>query len=102
LLRSGCYFLRIAVAAVLGGLNAQQLFAAEPGTSGTNIEQRVQELAPKLEEYVAGGMKAFDVPGVAIGILVGDKLVYSKGYGVRSKGGPTVAPETIFQIGSTT
>jgi CubicO group peptidase (beta-lactamase class C family) len=102
LLRSGCYFLPIAVAAVLGGLNAQQLFAAEPGTSGTNIEQRVQELAPKLEEYVKRGMKAFDVPGVAIGIIVGDKLVYSKGYGVRSKGGPTVDPETIFQIGSTT
>ena len=48
-------------------------------------------------------MKAFDVPGLAIGIVAGDKLVYAKGFGVRSKGGGVpVDTRTIFQIGSTT
>jgi Beta-lactamase len=32
----------------------------------------------------------------------GDKLIYSNGYGVRSKGGQPVDTDTIFQIGSTT
>ena len=26
-------------------------------------------------------MKSFDVPGLAIGIVAGDKLVYAKGFG---------------------
>ena len=48
-------------------------------------------------------MKAFDVPGVAVGIVNGDKLVYGKGFGVRSKnGGAPVDTKTVFQIGSTT
>jgi CubicO group peptidase (beta-lactamase class C family) len=47
-------------------------------------------------------MKGFDVPGLAIGIVTGDKLIYAKGFGVRSKGGAPVDTQTIFQIGSTT
>lgn len=95
--------LPVVVAGVLSVLNVHPLFAAEPVNPDPKIEQRIQELAPKLEAYVASGMKAFDVPGVAIGIVVGDKLIYSKGQGVRSKaGGQPVDTDTIFQIGSTT
>jgi len=48
-------------------------------------------------------MKAFDVPGLAIGIVAGDKLVYAKGFGGRRKGGgELVDARTVFQIGSTT
>jgi len=67
------------------------------------MEEHVRALIPDLEAYIASGMKAFDVPGLAIGIVAGDKLVYAKGFGVRSKGGGVpVDPRTIFQIGSTT
>ena len=90
------------VAVTLGMVNIQEPLAAESGKPDPNIEQRVQELTPRLEDYVVNGMKAFDVPGVAIGIVAGDKLVYSKGYGVRSKGGQAVNTKTVFQIGSTT
>ncbi|MEO8666917.1 MAG: serine hydrolase [Bauldia sp.] len=65
-------------------------------------EDPVAALAPSLEQYVETNMKGFDVPGVAIGIVAGDKLVYAKGFGVRSKGGAPVDTKTIFQIGSTT
>jgi CubicO group peptidase (beta-lactamase class C family) len=62
----------------------------------------VQALGPSLEDYIATNMKAFDVPGLAIGIVVGDKLVYAKGFGVRAKGGVPVNTQTLFQIGSAT
>jgi CubicO group peptidase (beta-lactamase class C family) len=43
------------------------------------------------------------VPGLAIGIVAGDRLVYAKGFGVRSKSSRLpVDTRTIFQIGSTT
>jgi CubicO group peptidase (beta-lactamase class C family) len=77
---------------------AQQREQSQPG-----MEERVQALIPDLEPYVARGMNAFDVPGLAIGIVAGDRLVYAKGFGVRSKsGGRPVDTRTLFQIGSTT
>jgi len=64
---------------------------------------RIEAFAPDLDAYIARGMKAFDVPGLAIGIVVDDRLVYAKGFGIRSKsGGERVDTKTIFQIGSTT
>jgi CubicO group peptidase (beta-lactamase class C family) len=77
--------------------------AAAATHSQPPMEARVRALRPALEAYLARGMKAFDVPGLAIGIVAGDKLVYAKGFGVRSKGGGVpVDTRTIFQIGSTT
>ena len=67
------------------------------------IEKRVQTLIPTLEKYVTSGMRDFDVPGAAIGVVVGDKLVYAKRFGVRAKDNRTpVDSHTVFQIGSTT
>jgi CubicO group peptidase (beta-lactamase class C family) len=63
-------------------------------------EARIAELVPKLESYIAAGMAAYDNPGLAIGIVTGDKLVYAKGFGVRKKGGEPVDTRTVFQIGS--
>jgi CubicO group peptidase (beta-lactamase class C family) len=44
------------------------------------IEDRVQALIPDVEAYIASGMKGFDVPSLAIGIVAGDRLVYAKGF----------------------
>jgi CubicO group peptidase (beta-lactamase class C family) len=77
--------------------------AAEPSKTQATIEGRVQELIPDIEAYIASGMKGFDVPGLAIGIVASDRLVYAKGFGVRSKSsGLPVDTRTIFQIGSNT
>ena len=68
-----------------------------------DIEGRVRALAPQLEDYVTGGMAAFYVPGAAVGVIAGDRLVYAKGFGERCKNrGEPVGPGTVFQIGSTT
>jgi CubicO group peptidase (beta-lactamase class C family) len=67
------------------------------------VEARIQAAIPEIETYIADGMKAFDLPGLAIGIVANDRLVYAKGFGVRSRsGGQPVEPHTQFQIGSTT
>ena len=61
---------------------------------------RISGLIPDLEAYIRNGMKAYDVPGVAVGIVTGDRLVYAKGFGVRRKSsGAPVDPRTVFQIG---
>ncbi|QRM30367.1 serine hydrolase [Microvirga sp. VF16] len=77
--------------------------AAEPSESGPALGTRIQALIPEIETYAEGGMKAFDLPGLALGIVANDRLVYGKGFGVRSKtGGEPVDTRTVFQIGSTT
>ena len=77
--------------------------ASAPSATDAAMADRIQALIPDLEAYATRGMKAFDVPGLAIGIVAGDRLVYAKGFGVRSKGGgQPVDVHTIFQIGSNT
>jgi CubicO group peptidase (beta-lactamase class C family) len=75
--------------------------AAEPSKTEAAMEDRVKAVIPEIEAYTASGMKGFDVPGLALGIVVGDKLVYARGFGVRSKStGLPVDTRTVFQIGS--
>jgi CubicO group peptidase (beta-lactamase class C family) len=77
--------------------------AAEPSKTKATIEGRVQELIPDIEAYITSGMKGFDVPGLAIGIVANNRLIYAKGFGVRSKSNALpVDTRTVFQIGSTT
>ena len=97
-------FLSFLTVVALASFNLEDVaWAAEqPKTDGA-VEDRVRALIPELEAYIAGGMMEFDVPGLAIGIVAKDRLVYAKGFGVRSKsGGGPVDTRTIFQIGSTT
>jgi CubicO group peptidase (beta-lactamase class C family) len=90
------------VAFVASSIAAQTAAATEETPSETSIAQRIQALVPSLEDYISANMKSFDVPGLAIGIVADDKLVYAKGFGVRSKGGASVDKQTLFQIGSVT
>src|SRR6516225_4431680 len=89
-------------AAITLAVAVHRAAAAAPTPPEASIEQQVQALVPSLEDYIATNMKAFDVPGLAIGVVAGDKLIYVKGFGVRTKGGAPVDPQTLFQIGSVT
>ena len=88
--------LAIAIVAQSSASLGEGVTAQEP------MEARVMKLTPSLDVYIENGMKAFDLPGLAMGIVVGDKLVYAKGFGINRKGGAAVDSETVFQIGSTT
>jgi CubicO group peptidase (beta-lactamase class C family) len=91
---------------LLGGLLANvpgAAFAAELTKPDQALEARIQAVIPDVERYISSGMKALDVPGLGIGIIANDKLVYGKGFGARNKsGGGAVDTQTVFQIGSTT
>jgi CubicO group peptidase (beta-lactamase class C family) len=72
-------------------------------TADTQTEAAIEALRPEAESYIAAGMRKFDLPGLAIGIVANDKLLYSKGFGIRRKpAGSSVDPHTVFQIGSAT
>jgi CubicO group peptidase (beta-lactamase class C family) len=78
------------------GLGAQQSGSAQ-GTVARPL------LPPDLDSYIAKGMKLYDLPGLAIGVVFDGQLVYAKGFGLRSKtSGGAVDTHTLFQIGSTT
>ena len=91
--------LRLALAlplAVAAGVR-HPVVAAEP------VEATIEAMRPEAEATIASGMRAFDLPGLAIGIVASDRLVYAKGFGTRSKdGGLPVDARTVFQIGSAT
>ena len=56
-----------------------------------------------LKEFVAGGMKMFDVPGVGLAFLDGGKTVWAGGLGVKELGKPDpVDADTLFIAASNT
>jgi hypothetical protein len=59
--------------------------AVEPSKNDAVMKDRVQARIPDIEAYITSGIKLFDVPRVAIGIVAGDKLVYAKGFGYAVK-----------------
>ena len=93
------------------GLGAVLLSLASPAgtacaaeaTSPTATDERIQAVIPDVEKYIESGMQSFDVPGLTVGIVANDRLVYAKGFGATKKqGGSPVDTHTLFQIGSTT
>jgi CubicO group peptidase (beta-lactamase class C family) len=56
----------------------------------------------QLESYARSSMEKWGTPGMAIAVVKDDKIVYAKGFGVKSVGGhDPVDANTVFQIGST-
>ena len=61
----------------------------------------VTDVVGELEEFIAYGMDAFDIPGAAVGIVQGGDVVYVQGFGVTEEGGRPITPDTHMMIGST-
>lgn len=79
--------------------------AALPAAAAPSITtaHAVEDIVPTLESTVRDQMEKWGTPGVAIGIVAEDRLVYAKGFGVGTKGSPdAVTLDSIFEIGSTT
>lgn len=56
-----------------------------------------------LDEFVAGAMKDWKVPGVAVAVVKDGQVILSKGYGTRDADKQLpVTPKTLFAIGSIT
>ncbi len=62
-----------------------------------------QDRFSEVDSEIARLMALYDVPGVGLAVVEGDKVVYSKGYGVRSTVGKApVTDKTAFGLGSVT
>lgn len=57
-----------------------------------------------LERQVVYQMTNHKIPGLAVAVIVRDRVIYANGFGTTSVGenGVPVTPRTIFRIGSTT
>ncbi len=57
----------------------------------------------KLEEFIFTKMSATKLPGLSVGVINGDEVVWKKGFGFRDlKSGLTTTPNTLYRIGSVT
>jgi CubicO group peptidase (beta-lactamase class C family) len=72
-----------------------------PNQDQDSFRQRVIDALPKLDEIAQAGIRAGEVPGVAIAVVLQDEVVYAKGFGVRKAGeNAAVDPDTVFQLAS--
>ena len=54
-----------------------------------------------IDVYVQNQMQEMRMPGAALGIVKGDKIVHLQGFGDADDSGREVIPQTPFKIGST-
>ena len=71
------------------------LSAPTPARSAAAGEQAT------LDAYIKERMRDARIPGLALGVVRDDQVVYLKGYGVAGPDGRTVTPQTPFILGST-
>ena len=82
---------------VTTGLIAGALVGGPAQADETHIDEALAQLPGIVENVQA----RTGVPGIAVAVVRGDKLVYSGGFGVRNnKGDKPVTPETVFQLAS--
>ena len=91
-LRFAARLLAVALAALAGG---SPLFAQAP--DAREIAARLRGLDASMEKI----LKDWNAPGIGVGVVVGDRLVFAKGYGYRDydKKLP-FTPATVYQIAS--
>jgi CubicO group peptidase (beta-lactamase class C family) len=62
---------------------------------------RVPPLAQTFDRILGKAMKDWEVPGLAVGVVESDQVVYLRGFGVRELGKPDpVTPRTVFALAS--
>lgn len=84
-------------------------YAAEPMINKSDkvfidkSDPQLVKILPEFKEYVQKVMEDWKVPGMAIAVVKGDKIIYAQAFGVKEAGGgDPVDLHTIFQIGSMT
>jgi CubicO group peptidase (beta-lactamase class C family) len=84
------------VVALLCAFLAPVLLLPHPGRA------QLQPAAPaNVDGVLREAMAAWHVPGAALAIVVGDRVVYLKGFGVKEAGTrAAVTPDTLFLMGS--
>lgn len=72
-----------------------------PGVTATAQEPDVSSKLQGFDSYMEQMLKDWNTPGIGVGIVVKDKLVFAKGYGYRDyEQKLPFTPTTLFQIAS--
>ena len=73
-------------------------------TTGTPIQApAMADALSGLDGYIETARLTWQVPGLSIAIVKDDRIIYSRGFGVREEGKPgKVDADTVFAIGSAT
>jgi CubicO group peptidase (beta-lactamase class C family) len=70
---------------------------------GASAVEEAQSALEGFSEEVRDAREAFNVPGIAISVILGGKVVYSEGFGYRDlENELPMTPDTLFAVGSTT
>jgi CubicO group peptidase (beta-lactamase class C family) len=75
---------------LLACLASSTVFASPPQVTAPDFAA--------IDAYIEAQMKDIRLPGVAIGIIQGDEIVYLKGYGVADPSGRSVTAQTPFWL----
>ena len=70
--------------------------------SATASSDKAEMNFKAIDEYVTARMRAAQIPGMAVVIVKGDQIVYSKSYGRADPSGRPMTPQTPIIIGSIT
>src|SRR5262249_49394322 len=73
------------------------------GFSSLPAQARSQRPTPDLagiDRYVTAQMQEAHIPGLALGIVHGDRIAHLRGFGVANPAGQPVTPQTPFILGS--
>jgi CubicO group peptidase (beta-lactamase class C family) len=85
----------IAIAAII--------LAVAPQISAQTPDPAIAKKLGNFDAYMAKVLKDWNAPGIGVGIVKGDKLVFAKGYGFRDFGQKLpYTPATLQQIASNT
>src|SRR5712691_6721278 len=91
---------RICARALLLGLIVLVLVGSHP----LPAQAPDRDTASKLKDFdawMAQTLKDWNVPGIGVGVVVGDKLVFARGYGYRDYGQKLpFTSNTLYQIAS--
>ncbi len=79
------------------------LFTLFAGTTVPAFAQPASDrLSEKVDAYITETMHRLPIPGLAVGIVKGDQVLYLKGYGTANLNGDPVTPQTPFMLQSVT
>lgn len=75
---------------------------ADRGEVAPPGKEKLESILKEFDKYAEKGLKDWNIPGMAVGIVQGDRVIFAKGYGFRNvKTKAPVTPDTLFQVGST-
>ncbi|NOU72665.1 serine hydrolase [Paenibacillus sp. LMG 31458] len=88
------------MAIILCGLFIFPLFGSALSDESMQEERFETSVFSEVDAYIAREMERQQLPGLALGIVKGDRILYLKGYGQADSSGRPVTPETPFGLGS--